>query len=158
MSGTRIRIIALLAIICAAIVWVFWPAPRPGNVALIGDHAPKWQQTLGLTQPQPDDAALTVVLVDDWVKMNYLGSIKTTCGPACGPDAAIVRTVRIQLGGSRKLVVVNIAAWIAGDIDDACLDRLLRNEISGGDALPDCAASIGDPITQYLLPFGLGHV
>lgn len=150
--------LAVAGVVALAILWVFWPTGRAQHIALIGDHAPEWQARLGLAADAPDNPALTLVLVDDWFKMNYLGPIQVTCGPACGEDAFVVRTVEVRPGGSHKLVVVHIGAWVDETLGDDCLETVLRQEIAGADGLPDCARSLGPPTTQYLLPLGLGHV
>lgn len=151
-------ILTVAGLVAATSLWVFWPAARADQIALIGDHAPEWQARLGLPSGSPENPALTLVLVDDWIKMNYLGPIQAICGPACGENAFVVRTVEVRPGGSHKLVVVHIGAWVDETLPDDCLETVLRQEIAGADNLPDCAQAQGPLTTQYLLPLGLGHV
>ncbi|MEL6519960.1 MAG: hypothetical protein AAFQ66_03295 [Pseudomonadota bacterium] len=125
-------------------------------MTLLGDHATDWQERLGLSSIPEEESVLTLVLVDAWSKLNYMSDVQALCGTSCAPPAFIVRTFVLRPGGSRKVVVLLIKDWQDEQMTDACLDAVLRAEITEAE-VPECASHAGFVTDQYLLPLGLGH-
>jgi hypothetical protein len=134
----------------------------PRGIEVLGDHAPSVRAALGVPVPeQSDRIGVRFVLVDDWLKMNYLPpDIRPLCGTACAGDAWLVRALSLRVGGAQKTVFIRISPWQDTPLappQTACLGQIMQAELLGmSQQLPDCAAALAQPVTRYVLPFGLG--
>lgn len=137
--------------------------PRSG-VAVIGDEGPAILEAAGWSQALPlSSAGVTVVSVDSWEKLRFIGDMWQLCGTVCEGEAGLVRIVELLPRGSRKVVLVNLSAWPrSGERPDFdCIADALGREARqiGAPATPaSCAAGAAEARTRWALPFGLGLI
>ena len=133
----------------------------PEGLTVIGDRTPAIRAALGLGRA-PDPArpgsapppALTIVSVEDWSRMVYIEDIGALCGAACTEPAAAVDLTLLHPEGSRRVLVVNLAALPRqGEAPDlSCIGALL----AAGLEPPPCLS--GPVLHRRILPWGLGQV
>ena len=159
--------VAAGAALLASLAWiVLGPRDASDSVAVLGDEAPSIRAAMGTEQALPlHTAALTVVSVQGWERLSYIGDLAGHCGGACTGETGLARALLLGPGGTRKLVFVNLDAWpgtaTEAGKDFACLARALTAERTAlaPDALPACAEDVATGgRTRLALPAGLGTI
>lgn len=161
----RFVIGAVAVVVASVVAFALWPEARRAGVEVIGDHAGLVGAALQVAPLDRGVApSVTIVVVEEWFKMTYLGEEQVVCGDLCYGATEFVRVIEMLPGGSAKTVFVRI-----GDVPEgtdpmsqiACfLDPLraeLRSVFGGADRV-GCAAEPADVARRVVLPFGLGAI
>jgi hypothetical protein len=161
----RFLIGAVAVVVAGAVAFALWPDARRGGVEVIGDHAAVGARALQVPPLEPGVApSVTIVVVEEWFKMNYLGAEQVLCGGLCDGASEFVRVIEVLPGGSAKTVFVRIGNVPEGTdpmTQIGCYLEPLQAELSAVFGGADSVACLGAPVDvarRVVLPFGLGAI
>ena len=99
-----------LAVLGGALILLLIPDRREG-IAVIGDNAPELQASLGLPRVDPSDAAVIVLSLDTWWKLQFVSDLDALCGQDCREEPEALRVLRWSPAGTQAILYVPFDAW-----------------------------------------------